>query len=468
MQSALENPVSLFSILDYIAILAVVLATLFAIALSYLRQRQIEKSGNENLIFLDYLLMGRKLTLPMFTATLVATWYGGIFGVTEIAFSHGVYNFLTQGVFWYATYLIFSFFLVDKVRGFNAVTLPEIVSKIFGPRAEKVAAVFNFLNVLPVAYALSLGLFLNSLLGWGMLPATFLGTAIVCLYNIMGGFRADVFTDIVQFFVMCLAVFIVVVFSFVKFGGLDFLQSQLPPTHFEPLGGHSLATTLVWGLIALATLIDPSFYQRCFAAQNTKTAKYGILLSTIIWIAFDLCTTLGAMYARAVLPEADSARAYLVYGVQLLPNGLKGFFLAGIVCTILSTMDSFLFIASNTLTYDLMPARFRKKMAVNHLATLLVGALAATLSLYFEGSVKDVWKTLGSYSAGCMMLPMLVGYFKKSWINETGFLLGCGFGAIGITSWRFMEHTGFWANVDDLYIGLFCSGAGILLGRFVK
>lgn len=468
MLAVLKDPVSLLDFFDYAVIGLIILATLLAIALSYIRQRQIEKSGNENLIFLDYLLMGRRLTLPMFTATLVATWYGGIFGVTEIAFSHGVYNFLTQGVFWYAIYLIFAFFLVDRVRGFGAITLPEIVGKMFGPRAEKVAAVFNFFNVLPVAYALSLGLFLKSLLGWEMLPATFLGTAIVCLYNILGGFRADVFTDIVQFFVMCLAVFFVVVFSWSHFGGIDFLQSRLPSTHFEPLGGHGLATTFVWGLIAMVTLIDPSFYQRCFAARDSKTAKYGILFSTLIWIAFDLCTTLGGMYARAVIPEAQSTEAYLIYGVQLLPHGLKGFFLAGIVCTILSTMDSFLFIASNTLTYDLMPESLRKKLNINHLATVLVGCLAATLSLYFEGSIRDVWKTLGSYAAGCLMLPMLTGYFKKNWIDELGFLLGCSFGVIGISLWRMMEHQGFWAEVDDLYMGLLCSGFGIVTGRLVN
>jgi len=46
----------------------------------------------------------------LFVGTLVATWYGGIFGVTFIAFEKGLYNFLTQGVFWYIAYLIFACF----------------------------------------------------------------------------------------------------------------------------------------------------------------------------------------------------------------------------------------------------------------------------------------------------------------------------------------------------------------------
>lgn len=45
-------------------------------------------------------------------ATLTASWYGGIFGVNEITFNYGIYNFVTQGVFWYAAYIIFALFMV--------------------------------------------------------------------------------------------------------------------------------------------------------------------------------------------------------------------------------------------------------------------------------------------------------------------------------------------------------------------
>ncbi|HLD43896.1 MAG TPA: sodium:solute symporter family protein, partial [bacterium] len=84
---------------------------------------------------MDHLIMGRSLGLTLFVGTLVSTWYGGIFGVTEIAFNQGIYNFVTQGFFWYLTYLIFAFCLVDKIRQYEAITLPELIKKMFGPRA---------------------------------------------------------------------------------------------------------------------------------------------------------------------------------------------------------------------------------------------------------------------------------------------------------------------------------------------
>ena len=71
---------------DWAVFFLVLLATFLMVIYG---QVQKKKDMPENESFMDLLLMGRQLTLPMFVATLVATWYGGIFGVTEIAFKNG-------------------------------------------------------------------------------------------------------------------------------------------------------------------------------------------------------------------------------------------------------------------------------------------------------------------------------------------------------------------------------------------
>ena len=45
----------------------------------------------------DYIVAGRRLTLPAFTASLVTTWYGGILGVVEYTWSYGISNWLYEG-----------------------------------------------------------------------------------------------------------------------------------------------------------------------------------------------------------------------------------------------------------------------------------------------------------------------------------------------------------------------------------
>ena len=88
---------------------------------------------------------------------------------------------------------------------------------------------------------------------------------------------------------MCTAVILTLVFSIDQFG-LEKL-SILPDSYFKPMGNYTLLETLSWGLIAISTLVDPNFYQRSFAAKDFKIAKKGILISTVIWIIFDLCLT---------------------------------------------------------------------------------------------------------------------------------------------------------------------------------
>ncbi len=431
------------------------------------REKSYTKNDNET-TYLDLLLMGRQLTLPLFIATLVATWYGGIFGVTEIAFNQGIFNFVTQGAFWYIAYIIFAFFIIDKIKDKEAVTLPDLIGKMFGPSSARLSAIFNFFNVLPIAYAISLGIFSQMLFGGELWANTAIGVSFVLLYSMWGGFRAVVFSDLVQFFVMCSAVLLVLILSVTTFGGLGFLKSNLPASYFSLTGTVGIGTTFVWGFIALSTLVDPNFYQRCFAANSSKTAKKGILISTFIWFCFDICTTFGAMYAKAVIPEAESSHAYLLYAAQILPDGLRGLMLAGVLATILSTIDSYLFLAGTTLAYDLAPKRFKSNPMIHHLGILVVGILAVIMSQVFDGDIKTVWKTLGSLSAACLLFPVVFGYIFPGRIGDKQFVITCLSGVVTTSYWRNASLTGFWQNVDELYIGVFTTASMLLFFYFTS
>ena len=411
-----------------------------------------KKSGAPSAV--DYLLMGRQLTLPLFVATLVATWYGGIFGVNEITFNYGIYNFVTQGLFWYIAYIIFAFFIADKLSHYSAYTLPSLTHRMFGAKSARVSAIFAFFAILPVAYVLSIGMFLHMVFGISVMTGMILGTSFVALYSAWGGLRSIVFSDIVQFFVMCGSVLLVVIFSVHTFGGFSFLKANLPASHFTLTGGNSWLNTLIWGFIALSTLIDPSFYQRCFAAKSTAVVKKGVLISTLIWFAFDFCTTAGSLYARAVLPQAKAGEAYFFYAIQLLPQGLRGFFVAGILSIILSTLNSFLFIASNTLSFDLLGTRIRNVVASNRVAVFIVGALAIAMAQFFHGSFKEIWLVLGSYFSACLLIPILAGYLYPDRISDNLFVTASLCSAAAMTVWYVVPKSETWAVLDPFYIGL--------------
>lgn len=409
-----------------------------------------KKSPSNNL---EYLLMGRQLTLPLFVSTLAATWYGNIFGVTQIAFEQGIYNLFTQGIFWYITYIIFAIYLVKKIRSYKVASLPELIQNIYGNKSAKLTAILVFFKTLPVTYAISLGLLLQCFLPLTLLQATSIGLSLIVLYAVSGGLRTIVYSDVALFIIMCLGVSLVLILSIQTFGGLNFLQSKLPNRYFNPCGNNTIPTTLVWFLIACTTtFISPSFYQRCLAAKSHRVATQGILISTFIWFLFDLCTTFGAMYAKAVIPEAESLYAYLTYGIQLLPTGLRGLFLASIAASIIAALDSFLFIASNILSYDLRIITLSNIKLRHILSALTTALLTIILSMFFAGRIETVWLICKSYFSACLLLPILFGYFTNKFNSDKLFIGNCIISCIAITMWR-VYLMPYYPNIDSFYIG---------------
>jgi len=169
------------------------------------------------------------------------------------------------------------------------------------------------------------------------------------------------------------------------------------------------------------------------------------------------------MYARAVIPEANPGDAYLTFVVQLLPTGLKGFFLAGILATVLSTLDSYLFIAGTTLAYDLAPKKWKGKVWIHHFGMILVAVLSIFFALSFDGNIKKVWKTFGSLSAACLLLPVLYGYIFPKKLSDKQFVFSCLIGVVTTSYWRNATHMGFWKEVDELYLGLLGTSLGLIL-----
>lgn len=444
---------------DWLAFSLVLSATIAVVVLGHVLPKRSSEGS-----FLNSLLLGRALTLPMFVATTISTLFGSFFGVTQFAFERGVYNLLTQGVFWYTTYIVAAIVIVPRIRRSSIPqTLPDLLRESYGPVSEKVGAIFNFIDIVPITFAMGLGILIKALTGMSHTAGMCVALGFVILYSAFGRFRAVVYSDILQCLVMYTGAVMVVVFSFQKYG-IDLLYIKLPSEHWE-LFPEDISLTFMWAFFALAALTDPSFYHRCFAARSTLTAQKGIVVSTIFWFIFDICTTLGGMYARAAMPNADPQDAYLNYALHILPSPFGGMLLAGILATVLSAIDTYLFIGSTTLFKNLLPNRHRGKPGLRYLGMVIIGALAAFFAHFFDGSIYQIWKTLGSLSSACMLAPLMVGLFSKRKISDYGFAFACIFGIVSLTVWKHLPRTGIWASIDEFYIGLAASMLGIALAH---
>ena len=254
-------------------------------------------------------------------------------------------------------------------------------------------------------------------------------------YCSLGGLRAVVLSDIVQFVVMFVAVIIVVLVSVNKFGGSSFLYSNLPESYFSPKGTRHTSDILYGFYSNFVNYSMSCFYQRCLAAESPNVAYKGVLLSTLFWFIFDICTTVGGMYAKAAMPDLDPVDAYLVYAVEILPIGFKGIFLAGIVATVLSTLDAFTFVTGNIISYDLMPEKWRESNLVRVFSIIAIGIMTMWISLMFDGQMENVWILIEGYSRALLVTPILWSYFVKFKGQDKHFIITC---IVSLLLWQHM------------------------------
>jgi SSS family solute:Na+ symporter len=116
----------------------------------------------------------------------------------------------------------------------------------------------------------------------------------------------------------------------------------------------------------------------------------------------------------------------------------------------------------------MMPQRLKGKISLYHLGIVSVGILAILMGIVFEGNIKEVWKTLGSYSASCLLLPVLFGYIFPGKIKDNQFVFASILGVITVSLWRNVPLKGFWQNVDELYMGIAATSLGLVIYRYVK
>ena len=366
----------------------------------------------------DYLVAGRRVTLPALVATLVATWYGGILGVGEYSWRYGISNWLVFGVPYYIGALLFAFAFARRAREEALYTLPDLLERNYGRAPALMGALVVFISSAPAAYVLMLGTLFAAMFRLPLVPCVLAAALFSVFYIYNGGLRSVVFTEQVQFVLMYAGFIIMLVFLVARHGGPAFLHRELPATHFTWNGGNPAAAIIVWYFIALSTLVDPGFWQRAYAARDPQVAKRGVLISIGFWILFDFLTTSTGMYARALLPRlADPVFAYPELARVTLPPVALGLFYLAMIATVMSTIDSYGFIAATTIGRDLI-WRLRRERGeervtrYSQLGLWIAAAFAATLAV-MSRSVIDLWHDLGSITTPCLLLPVAVAMLKR-------------------------------------------------------
>ncbi len=421
--------------------------------------------------FDDFFLAGRSLTTPLLITTLISTYYGVdvLFGDSQLGFTDGVVAWFGYARPTYAFFLIAAFLLAQRLREENFKSLPDILDKYYGKNTRYVSAVTSFIYSLPALSLYGFGMLGDVILGWEPIIGMLVLGGIGLVYTLTGGFWAVVLTDSIQFVMMCVVLALAFPFAMNLIGGFDSMIEKLPSSYFYTMGDLSIWLIIIYASTGLAILVEPTFYQRIFAAKSYKNVRNALVIGIFIWGSYDWIITILAMAAKTgtlmkimgdpiIDPGVAPDAALLSIMVAALPVGALGLFMAGVLSTEMSTLDSYCLVAGGNVAYDIYKPAFKPDATDDELikttryGILLSWLLGFAMAVSFE-QMLGLWVFMASILISSTMIPILLGIYVPSFRKPLAGFLSAGLGLLSTIILNiYIMMTGTFDTLEETYI----------------
>lgn len=383
----------------------------------------------------DYYVGGREMKSLHVGLSVVATDVGGGFsiGLGGLGFLIGVSGswMLFTGLLgaWSA-----AVFLIPKIKSNpffdRALTFPQLFEHFYDRRAALLAAVISGVGYIGFTSSQILAgakLASGTFQGIGLEQALWLMGGIAILYTVLGGIKAVIYTDTVQWAILMGGlVFIGLPIAYVQIGGLEAIRASVPAEMLT-------LTNLVWQDVLYWTVtiipiwfVGMTLYQRIYACKDEKTARRAWYIAG--WFEWPVMAFMGVLlglFARvaaeqgmfAYLGAADVSQVDPETGLPMLlrtvlPVGLLGLMMASYFSAVLSTADSCLMAASGNVVSDILPripgAPFRRlsPIRLSQIATLLLGLGALVLATSMT-NVLDLMLASYAFMVSGLFVPVI-------------------------------------------------------------
>ena len=416
--------------------------------------------------FDDFFLAGRSLTTPLLITTLISTYYGidVLFGDSQLGFTNGVVAWFGYARPTYAFFLIAAFFLAQRLKEEDFKSLPDILDKYYGKKTRYVGAITSFIYSLPALSLYGFGMLGDVILGWEPIMGMLVLGGIALVYTLTGGFWAVVLTDSIQFLFMCVVLALAVPFAMNFIGGFDKMIDILEPSYFDTMGDLSIWLIIIYASTGLAILVEPTFYQRIFAAKSYKNVRNALIIGIFIWGSYDWIITIIAMAAKTgvlqgILPtDVAPDAALLTVMVAALPAGALGLFMAGVLSTEMSTLDSYCLVAGGNVAYDIYRPAIKPDATDEELikktrhGILLSWILGLAMAVSFD-QMLGLWVFMASILISSVMVPILLGLFIPRFRKALAGFLSAGLGLASTVILNiYIMMTGTFDVLEETYI----------------
>lgn len=426
----------------------------------------------------DYVLGGKKISGMSLAlserATGESAWL--LLGLTGLAYSEGMAAIwvalgCVSGILFLWTFLAEP--LQKLTSNTGALTVPALLSKRFKGTNRSFgilsSLIIIFFFILYIAAQFSgAGKIFNDTFNvdpfWGMV----IGSALVTVYTMLGGFITVVATDAFQAILMVVTCVVLPIIALgiaatynvsiaETIAQASYTVQLNSATVKQATGGLMILNGLSW---AFGYTGQPQLLVRMMAMRNKKETRQSrwvaILWTLLAYIgAFMIgiigykLVQVGALGDAAAIIATDSEKIMPVMVMTLLNPILAGILLSGAVSAMMSTASSQLMVVSSSITEDFYLHVAKKKISekrmlrLNKMLTLLVGLVGFLLAITMEdtvyGLVSYAWSGIGASFGPAIVLLI---FWKR--FSRAGVFASLITGTISVVVWKtwLLEPTG--------------------------
>jgi len=368
----------------------------------------------------QYFLAGRDIGWFVVGASLFASNIGSehLVGLAGTGAASGVavgqFEILASLILMLLGWLFVPFYLASGV-----FTMPEFLERRYSSGARWYLAIVSIVGYVLTKISVTIaagGIVFEALLGIDFWTGAMIVVVATGIYTIAGGLRAVLFTDLFQMFVLVAGAITVTIAGLAELGGWNAMREAAGPgflSVWKPASDPDFPWT---GILLGAPILgiwywctDQFIVQRVLAARNQDNARRGAIfagylkiLPIFIFVIPGVIAYGLAQSGRLQLDQPDDALPMLIG--TLLPTGLRGLVVAGLLAALMSSLSSVFNSCSTLITWDVY-RKFKPKATDRHLvvvgqaSTLVIVGLGLLWIPFMDSISEQLYQYLQSVQA---------------------------------------------------------------------
>lgn len=364
-------------------------------------------------------ISGLSLFMGFFSAGTFVVW-------GSIAYSHGWVSVTIQLTMAVAG-LAVGCFIAPRWNRTGCLTAAEYITRRFGVATQKMYTyLFLFISLFTTgAFLYPIAKIIEVTAEIPLNTSILLLGAFSILYVTIGGLRAVVVTDVLQFLILLAAVIIVIPLSLMKVGGAEAFLAKVPEGFFRAVSGDYtwvfIVAFMFYNLFFLGG--NWAYVQRYTSVSSPQNARKVGWLFGILYLVSPILWMLPPMIYRVYNPGLEgleAENAYLMMCKEAMPSGLLGLMLGGMIFATASSLNATLNISAGVFTNDifkrLRPATSEQGlMRIARWSTIGFGLLAIVVALLIPlmGGIVNVVISVAALTGVPLYLPLIWSLFSR-------------------------------------------------------